>query len=106
MASENSNPTHRDQLLTIGDLEKFKIELLSEIKSLLNSTDQHQSKQWIRSSEVRKLLSVSAGTLQNFRINGTLSYTKIGGIVLYKRDDIIKLLEGNETSNSLKHGQA
>jgi hypothetical protein len=100
---ENSTRTNRDQLLTIGDLEKFKIDLLCDIKSLLDQR-QHQPQQWIRSSEVRKMLSVSAGTLQNLRINGTLPYTKVGGIVLYKRDDIIRILEGNTTSNSFRHG--
>jgi len=29
------------------------------------------------------------------RVNGTLRYTKIGGLLYYKLEDIEKLLEGN-----------
>jgi hypothetical protein len=105
MSLDNSAGINRDQLLTVGDLQRFKIELLSEIRSLLNDSGRSQPKQWVRSNEVRRMLSVSAGTLQNLRINGTLAYTKIGGIILYKRDDIIRILEDNETSNAVRHGK-
>jgi len=54
-----------------------------------------QSKKWLKSSEVRKLLNVSPGTLQNLRINGTLRFSKVGSIMYYKLEDINKLLEGN-----------
>lgn len=35
------------------------------------------------------------GTLQNLRINGTLTFTKIGGIMYYNYSDIEKVLNGN-----------
>jgi predicted site-specific integrase-resolvase len=54
-----------------------------------------QSKKWLKSNEVRKLLNISPGTLQNLRINGTLRYTKMGSIIYYKQEDINKVLEGN-----------
>ncbi len=94
-ASLKSSPTYRDQLLTIGDLELFRNDLLSEIKDALKASSGQSAKQWLRSSEVRKMLGVSPGTLQNLRINRRLSYTKIGGIVFYKHEDIIKLLDEN-----------
>lgn len=84
----------RDQLLTKGDLEDFKTEFFNEIKSLL--TAPHSvTKTWLRSSEVRKLLGISPGTLQNLRVNGSLPFSKIGGIVYYKQEDLTKLLEAN-----------
>ena len=67
-------------IITRDDLEKFKKELLEEIHKF----QQYPRKQgqeesiWLKSYEVRKLLSISAGTLQNLRINGTLPYNKIG----------------------------
>lgn len=94
----DSKRTMRDELITLGDLDTFRMTLLHEIKELLKfsgGSPVHQHKQWLRSSEVRKMLGVSAGTLQNLRINGTLTYTKIGGIVFYKHEDIIKTLEKN-----------
>jgi hypothetical protein len=78
--------------ITKDDLELFKRDLISEITALIKPQS-HDPKQWLRSVEVRKLLHISTGTLQNFRINGTLSFTKVGGIFFYKYDDIFKVLE-------------
>ncbi len=80
------------QIITIEDLNEFRNLLLNDLKEIINSKPQ-QTKQWLKSNEVRKLLNISPGTLQNLRINGTLSYTKIGGINYYKYDDIVKMLE-------------
>lgn len=77
--SEGRSTINRDQLITIEDLESFKRTLLDEIKLLLRNSPGHPTKQWLRSTEVRKMLSISPGTLQNLRVNGTLSHSKIGG---------------------------
>lgn len=78
-------------IITKEDLQQFKIELLEDIKDLLQVRTTEQ-KLWLRTFEVKKLLNISSGTLQNLRINGTLSYTKIGGILYYNYRDIEKLL--------------
>ncbi len=93
--NELGSSFNRDQLLTIGDLHDFKSELFSEIKDLIQERNGQPAKQWLRSSEVRKMLGISPGTLQNLRVNHTLNYTKVGGIVFYKYEEIIKLLESN-----------
>jgi hypothetical protein len=85
----------RPQLITIEDLVAFKDDLLHEIKKLLLSSSGAPEKKILRSSEVRKMLGISAGTLQNLRANGTLPYRKVGGIMFYDQRDIIKLL-GND----------
>lgn len=84
------------ELITREDLRQFKNELLSEIRTIITPASSGTTKQWLKSAEVRKLLNVSPGTLQNLRINGTLRYTKIGGMMYYKLEDIHKLLEGGE----------
>ena len=84
------------ELITKEDLENFKKELFEEIRKnrfQLKNTNQEQ-KQWLKSYEVRKLLGISAGTLQNLRINGTLPYTKIGGLMYYRYEDIRNLMNG------------
>jgi hypothetical protein len=81
------------EIITKEDLKEFKNEMLTEIRQLMQP-GQAQSKKWLKSNEVRKLLNISPGTLQNLRINGTLSFTRIGSIIYYKADDINKLLEG------------
>jgi len=83
------------EVITREDLNEFRELLLSELNTLFNSKTQQQ-KQWLKSNEVRKLLNISPGTLQNLRINGTLSYTKIGSILYYPYQDIQKLLEHNK----------
>jgi hypothetical protein len=85
------------EVLTREDLIDFRKLLLSDLKELLNTSSQ-SNKKWLKSPEVRKLLAISAGTLQNLRINGTLAYTKIGGTIYYDNDDIQKLLIGNKVA--------
>lgn len=82
-----------NELITKQDLREFKTELLSEINKLLGPKGQGEAKKWLKSNEVRKMLNISPGTLQNLRINGTLHHTRIGGILYYKLDDIHQLLE-------------
>jgi hypothetical protein len=88
-------------LITKQDLEQFKTELFAELKKLgIGASTEQAGKRWLKSVEVRKLLQISAGTLQNLRINGTIAYTKVGSLLYYKQEDIIKLLEANTIKNS------
>lgn len=87
-------------IITTEDFIEFKKELLEEIKKIFDSQTTTQNKKWLKSAEVRELLNISPGTLQNLRINGTLSYTKIGGTMYYANQDIDKLLESNKVSNT------
>lgn len=85
------------EVITREDLNEFRNLLLNDLKEIIQSKQQ-QSKQWLKSNEVRKLLNISSGTLQNFRINGTLTYTKVGGIMYYENADIEKLLNKNKVN--------
>jgi len=86
-------------IVTTEDLMEFKVELLEEIKKLLNSSSESGSKKWLKSTEVMKLLQISPGTLQNFRINGNLPFTRIGGSIYYDADEINKILMGNRSNH-------
>ena len=83
------------EIITREDLNEFRTLLLSDLNAMFNSKPQQQ-KQWLKSSEVRKLLNISPGTLQNLRINGTITYTKVGGILYYSSSDLEKVLEENK----------
>ena len=85
------------QIITPEDLEAFRLTLLQDLKQLLAKQSQPEKK-WLKSKEVRSLLNISPGTLQTHRINGTLTYTKIGGIMYYDNSDIDKLLNGNKVN--------
>lgn len=86
-------------IITTEDLQEFKMELLDDIKELLNNQSGHVKKKWMKSPEVRELLGISPGTLQNLRINGTLPYTKVGGVLYYDYNEIMQVLEKNRIHN-------
>lgn len=86
-------------IVTTEDLYDFKVELLDEIKKLMQSPTGISSKKWLKSHEVMKLLNLSPGTLQHLRVNGTIPYSKIGGIILYDSEEINKIILANRNKN-------
>lgn len=88
-------------IITTEDLMEFKVELLEDIKDLLNNQNKQLNKKWLKSNEVRELLGISPGTLQNLRINGTLPYTKVGGVLYYEYHEIMEVLEQNKIHNRI-----
>ncbi len=83
-------------IITTEDLEEFRIKLLNEIKELLVSSGRVGVDHWIKSGQVMNKLEISPGTLQNFRINGTIPFSKLGGIIYYDEEKINEILENNE----------
>ena len=51
--------------------------------------------EWLNQLEVQKLLQVSSRSLQNYRNQGILSFSKTGGKIRYKRTDVESLLQTN-----------
>jgi len=88
------------EILTKDDLVKFKVELMEDLRKVLSGQPQ-ETKKWMKSYEVRRMLKISPGTLQNMRVNGTLPYTKIGGVIYYAHDDITRMLEKNKSTTSV-----
>lgn len=84
-------------IITLEDLQSFKKELIEELRNMLSQRHTTPARRWLKSHEVRRLLTVSPGTLQNLRVNGSLPFTKIGGVIYYDYEDIQKML--------LKHKQ-
>uniref|UniRef100_UPI0032164D17 helix-turn-helix domain-containing protein n=1 Tax=uncultured Draconibacterium sp. TaxID=1573823 RepID=UPI0032164D17 len=93
------------EIVTTDDLREFKIDLLKEFKQLLAVHHGKPSKKWLKSYEVRKLLGISPGTLQNLRVNGTLAYTKIGGVIFYDSEEIQKMMMENKVQNRFEFGR-
>jgi len=84
------------EIITTDDLREFKLELFSELKKMFDERQGQPSRKWLKSWEVRKMLGISPGTLQNMRINGTIPFTKMGGILFYDSGEIQKILESNK----------
>ena len=84
------------ELATKEDINNMKSELLQEMRTLVKNLSGASQKKFLKSHEVRAMLQISPGTLQNLRINGTLPYTKVGGVIYYAQEDIIKMLNQNK----------
>ncbi|MGN6639037.1 MAG: helix-turn-helix domain-containing protein [Mucilaginibacter sp.] len=91
-----------EQLVTLKDLDNFKNELLTEVKKSIKETNGHPTKRWLKTNEVRKILGISVTTLLTLRINGILPYSKVGGVLYFDYDDILKVMEERKIS----HGHA
>jgi hypothetical protein len=85
-------------LITQEDLQNFKTELFAELKTLFAESGPAPQKKWLKSYQVRDMLGISRGTLQNMKDNGTLHPTLVGGLLFYDNDEITKLLKGPERS--------
>jgi len=81
------------EIITKEDLEAFRQTLLNDLKVLL-ATNKTERKEWLRCADVRKILKVSTGTVQNLRISGKLKSQKVGGIHFYKLTDIENMIGG------------
>jgi hypothetical protein len=84
------------------DLERFRLSLLEDIKKIFFQKQAPAAKKWLKSHEVRRILAISPGTLQNLRINGSLPFTKIGGIIFYDQKDIDIMLEDRKQNFSFE----
>ena len=93
------------EIITMDDLENFKTSLLAAIKEVLlenqksTSTENKEETTWLKSHQVQRMLGISPGTLQNLRINGTLPYSKIGGVIFYDRREILQVMEMNKRNS-------
>ena len=76
-------------IITKQDLDDFKEDLIKEVSSIVEDST---NKEWLRSSEVMEMLSISSGTLQNLRINRDIPFTKMGGTLYYERAEVVKAL--------------
>ena len=90
---------YRDQLVTFSDLESFKEDIVAEFRKIARELMGQPGKKWLKSYEVKKLLGISPGTLQNLRLNGTLPFAKIGGVILYDYADIQRMIDENKKAS-------
>ncbi|WP_283635495.1 helix-turn-helix domain-containing protein [Aquaticitalea lipolytica] len=75
---------------------KARIELLQQSRAeVLKDT-------WIDNQDVLQTLHISKRTLQTFRTNGTLPYSKVQGKFYYKVSDVEQLLQDNYYNHNFK----
>ena len=86
-------------ILTIDEILEFHNRLVKELTELFNNVKRDE-KHWIKTADVRKLLGCSSKTIQNYRSNGILPFTKLGGTHYYDKGEVLKLLDDNLMKNN------
>lgn len=71
-------------------------ELLGAIENVVdNHKPSLNGERFLTDHEVSKLLKVSRRALQDYRNQGKIAFIYMGGKVLYRESDIVKMLEEN-----------
>lgn len=94
------------ELVTLQDLENLKKEILTEMKKMLEGHKSEPEKRWLKSSDIQKLLGISAGTLQTLRNRAMIPYTRLGGVIYYNREEVKKVLEKPEGKSHILFGKS
>lgn len=83
------------ETITKEDLETLRFQLFADLKELLEKQDEPRkdSKEWLRSRDVKKMLSISDAALQNLRIRGLVHPVKISGLYYYKSEELKSLFK-------------
>lgn len=85
-------------ILTAQDLQSFKKEMIEEFAKIIVETPvMSSSRKWLKSKDVLKLLNISSGTLQQMRTNGTIPFSRIGGVIYYDRDMVNEMINTHTT---------
>lgn len=70
-------------------------DLLSKVNEMLSEFQKNSDKKWLRTQEAADYLGISKTQIHNLKRNGTLPFTKLGGSIYFKRQEIDDVLEGN-----------
>ena len=81
------------ELVTKADITQLREDIFEELRKFrFGGKKPAVKKEWLKSFEVCEMLSISKGTLASYRRNGTLRYSKIGGLIYYKQEHIEMLM--------------
>lgn len=82
--------------VTKDDLDKFKEELIQEVKKLFNQPV--QALKFLKSSEVKKLFHISETKLYEMRRDLKIPFLKVDGKYLYDYNELLNAFKtkGNE----------
>ena len=83
--------------VTKDDLRQFRLLLLNDIRKIIDESQTSEKEsldpEWLKSRVVRKLMDMSAGSLQNLRVTGKIRFKKVLGSYYYNKTDLRKLFD-------------
>ncbi|HKO76270.1 MAG TPA: hypothetical protein VJU52_03585 [Flavobacterium sp.] len=86
--------------ITKDDLKQFGLLLVEQFKQIIennkNKEEAGLNPEWLKSLVVRKLMNMSAASLQNLRITGKVRFKKVLGSYYYNKSDLMNLFNDTE----------
>ena len=84
-----------EEIITKEDLRQFGLQLLDKMRIIVQETTHAQTElaqpEWLKSKAVKKLLDISAGSVQNLRVTQKVRFKKVLGSYYYYKEDLQKL---------------
>ncbi|MFL9844059.1 DNA-binding protein [Flavobacterium rhizosphaerae] len=81
--------------VTKDDLRQYSLMIIDEIRKLKPEIKKDDQVEWLKSRAAKKMLTMSAGSLQNLRVTGQVRFKKVLGSYYYNRADLEKLFTEN-----------
>ena len=78
-----------------ADLQADIQRLLERVSALQALTEKSPTVRWLTADDVCKALSITQRALQYYRSCGIIPYTAIGNKVVFREEDVRRLLEKN-----------
>lgn len=79
------------EIVTLDKFNDFENRIFKELQELRDSSYSNEDR-WLKSNDVKELLGISHGKLQDLRDRGLIPFTKLGGVIFYDRIEIEKTL--------------
>jgi hypothetical protein len=79
---------------TFGEMKQRFEAFIKQVQTLCE--DKRGKRKWLTNNDICRLLQISLRTLQSYRDNGTLPYSKIGRKCYYKASDIESLISQSQ----------
>ena len=95
MGQSNLKKNVMEEIITKEDLRQFGLQLLDKMRIIVQETTPTQTElvqpEWLKSKAVKKLLDISAGSVQNLRVTQKVRFKKVLGSYYYNKEDLQKL---------------
>lgn len=89
-----------EEFITKDDLRQFGLYMADTVRTAVAEAFQPKNieweSEWLKSKAVRRMLDISAGSVQNLRTSQKVRFKKVLGSYYYNREDIQKLFSDDK----------
>jgi len=80
------------QIVTMEEFQDFSQKVFEKLELIQNQQQGQGDGRWLKSNDVKRMLNISHGKLQQMRDRREINFTKVGGVIFYDREDINRIL--------------